>query len=356
MFIFYYAVLSEVTPPTALAAVAAAAITGGDVIATMWQALEVHAAGVPGAARVRAHRQRRRTCSCRATPGRSCGPPRCPCVAVAALAAVTGGWIVGPAALAGAAALRAGRACCCCTCNRVSIAIGLGFLAVAVVVHLVTRRPHARATPEGEPHETSPSAGPVVSPPSPWSAARPRARRCGGRQQPTAGSGRRPTARRRARRARADHHRDRQRHRRLLRARRRAGQLIIEPTPRSRRPPPRPARRCRTSSSWSPGEYDIAFSLADTAADAVAGKGCVHRAAGRSRRWPGSTPTTPTSWCSADAGITTMADMRGKRISTGSPKSGTEVIANRLLAGGRRWTRRPTCRRSGWSWARPSTA
>ena len=38
MFIFYYAVLSEVTPPTALAAVAAAAITGGNTIATMWQA------------------------------------------------------------------------------------------------------------------------------------------------------------------------------------------------------------------------------------------------------------------------------------------------------------------------------
>jgi len=37
MFIFYYAVLSEVTPPTALAAVAAAADTGGDVIRTMWQ-------------------------------------------------------------------------------------------------------------------------------------------------------------------------------------------------------------------------------------------------------------------------------------------------------------------------------
>jgi TRAP transporter 4TM/12TM fusion protein len=37
MFLFYYAVLSEVTPPTALAAVAAAAVTGGDVIRTMWQ-------------------------------------------------------------------------------------------------------------------------------------------------------------------------------------------------------------------------------------------------------------------------------------------------------------------------------
>jgi TRAP transporter 4TM/12TM fusion protein len=35
MFIFYYAVLSEVTPPTALAAVAASAITGGDAYRTM---------------------------------------------------------------------------------------------------------------------------------------------------------------------------------------------------------------------------------------------------------------------------------------------------------------------------------
>ncbi|GAA2831004.1 TRAP transporter permease [Kribbella solani] len=38
MFIFYYAVLSEVSPPTALAAVATAAITGGKVMPTMWQA------------------------------------------------------------------------------------------------------------------------------------------------------------------------------------------------------------------------------------------------------------------------------------------------------------------------------
>jgi TRAP-type uncharacterized transport system fused permease subunit len=39
MFVFYYSVLSEVTPPTALAAVGAAAITGARPIATMWQAL-----------------------------------------------------------------------------------------------------------------------------------------------------------------------------------------------------------------------------------------------------------------------------------------------------------------------------
>ena len=32
-----------------------------------------------------------------------------------------------------------------------------------------------------------------------------------------------------------------------------------------------------------------------------------------------------------DAGINSIADMRGKRVSTGSPNSGTEVIANRML-------------------------
>jgi TRAP-type uncharacterized transport system fused permease subunit len=36
MFIFYYAVLSEVSPPTALSPFAAAAITGGRPVRTMW--------------------------------------------------------------------------------------------------------------------------------------------------------------------------------------------------------------------------------------------------------------------------------------------------------------------------------
>ena len=36
MFIFYYAVLSEVSPPTAMSPFAAAAITGGKPVKTMW--------------------------------------------------------------------------------------------------------------------------------------------------------------------------------------------------------------------------------------------------------------------------------------------------------------------------------
>ncbi|SDN22094.1 TAXI family TRAP transporter solute-binding subunit [Allokutzneria albata] len=79
------------------------------------------------------------------------------------------------------------------------------------------------------------------------------------------------------------------------------------------------------------GDYDIAFSLADTAADAVAGKdsfaGKPQKIRALSRIYPNYTQVV----VRADSGINSVADMRGKRISTGSPKSGTELIANRLL-------------------------
>ncbi|VVJ16568.1 TRAP transporter solute receptor [Amycolatopsis camponoti] len=79
------------------------------------------------------------------------------------------------------------------------------------------------------------------------------------------------------------------------------------------------------------GNYDVAFSLADTAADAVRGKGSFdgkpQKIQALSRIYPNSTQVLVRT----DAGINTIADMKGKRISTGSPKSGTEVIANRLL-------------------------
>ncbi|HEX2131960.1 MAG TPA: TAXI family TRAP transporter solute-binding subunit, partial [Actinophytocola sp.] len=79
------------------------------------------------------------------------------------------------------------------------------------------------------------------------------------------------------------------------------------------------------------GDYDIAFSLADTAADAVEGTGTFdgkpQDIAALARIYSNYTQVV----VRADAGIETVADMRGKRISTGSPKSGTEVIANRLL-------------------------
>lgn len=82
------------------------------------------------------------------------------------------------------------------------------------------------------------------------------------------------------------------------------------------------------------GDYDVAFSLADTAADAVAGKGSFDgkpaKVAALGRIYSNSTQVV----VRADRGINSIADMRGKNISTGSPNSGTEVIANRLLQAG----------------------
>ncbi|MGH4023842.1 MAG: TAXI family TRAP transporter solute-binding subunit [Pseudonocardiaceae bacterium] len=79
------------------------------------------------------------------------------------------------------------------------------------------------------------------------------------------------------------------------------------------------------------GNYQVAFSLADTAADAVQGKGSFAGSpqpiAALARLYPNYTQVVVRT----DAGIASLADLRGKRVSTGSPKSGTEVIANRIL-------------------------
>jgi uncharacterized protein len=78
------------------------------------------------------------------------------------------------------------------------------------------------------------------------------------------------------------------------------------------------------------GDYDVAFSLADTAADAVTGKGSFdtpQKVTALARIYSNSTHVMVRT----DSGIKNVADMKGKKISTGSPKSGTEVIANRLL-------------------------
>jgi TRAP transporter TAXI family solute receptor len=78
------------------------------------------------------------------------------------------------------------------------------------------------------------------------------------------------------------------------------------------------------------GEYDVAFSLADTAADAASGKGAFtapQDIQALARIYSNYTHVV----VQKASGIKTMADFRGKRISTGSPRSGTEVIANRLL-------------------------
>ncbi|SIR88512.1 TAXI family TRAP transporter solute-binding subunit [Micromonospora avicenniae] len=78
------------------------------------------------------------------------------------------------------------------------------------------------------------------------------------------------------------------------------------------------------------GQYDVAFSLFDTAVNAVQGKESFTSAQpvqALARIYDNYTQVVVRN----DAGISSVADMRGKRISTGSPKSGTEVIAHRLL-------------------------
>jgi TRAP transporter TAXI family solute receptor len=78
------------------------------------------------------------------------------------------------------------------------------------------------------------------------------------------------------------------------------------------------------------GTYDIAFSLMDTAGDAVEGKDTFTEPQplqALTRLYPNYTQVL----VRADSKITSVKDMKGRRISTGSPGSGTEVIARRLL-------------------------
>jgi uncharacterized protein len=79
------------------------------------------------------------------------------------------------------------------------------------------------------------------------------------------------------------------------------------------------------------GGADIAFALGDTVADAVAGKAQFE---GRQvtictlgKLYNNFTQTVTTT----GTGIRTIADLRGKRVSVGSPGSGTEVLALRIL-------------------------
>lgn len=79
------------------------------------------------------------------------------------------------------------------------------------------------------------------------------------------------------------------------------------------------------------GGADIAFALGDTVADAVAGKaqfeGREITVCTLGKLYDNFTQAVTTS----GTGIRSVADMRGKRVSVGSPGSGTEVLALRLL-------------------------
>ena len=79
------------------------------------------------------------------------------------------------------------------------------------------------------------------------------------------------------------------------------------------------------------GKADIAFALADTVADAVSGRGAFAGAPVPAASLAVLYSNYTHLVTLAASRINTVADLRGKRVSTGSPGSGTEVIALRVL-------------------------
>jgi len=81
------------------------------------------------------------------------------------------------------------------------------------------------------------------------------------------------------------------------------------------------------------GKVDLAFTLADTLAEAVNGRGPF-----KDTGAVGSLRTLAVLYTNythvvtrADAGIRTIADLKGRTVSVGAPGSGTELVANRVL-------------------------
>jgi TRAP transporter 4TM/12TM fusion protein len=141
MFVFYYAVLSEVSPPTALAAVAAAAITGGDAFKTMlmtWR-YTLPAFLVPFAFVLTGNGGALLWLAPWPDVLLATGVS---IVAVAALAVTTGGWLVGPAQWP-ERLLCAVAAVLLLYLEPFPVMAGLAVLGLAVVVHLALRRTRA---------------------------------------------------------------------------------------------------------------------------------------------------------------------------------------------------------------------
>ena len=78
------------------------------------------------------------------------------------------------------------------------------------------------------------------------------------------------------------------------------------------------------------GASDVAFTLSDSAIDAVEGRAAFD-APLPLRALATLYPNITQVATMADSGIRTLEDLRGRRVSVGSPNSGTEVIALRLL-------------------------
>jgi TRAP transporter 4TM/12TM fusion protein len=158
MFIFYYSVLSEVSPPTALSPFAASAITGGKPIQTMWLTWRytlsaflvpfIFVMSGPGIGLLM-----------QGGPATVLLALAVSLVAVAALAVATGGWLFGLARWPERVLLGLGSLPML-VMEPMYIGIGLGIIGVGVLVHLIGLRSRADdpEAPQRERAGTPPAA------------------------------------------------------------------------------------------------------------------------------------------------------------------------------------------------------
>jgi TRAP-type uncharacterized transport system fused permease subunit len=138
MFIFYYAVLSEVSPPTALSPFAAAAITGGKPIRTMWLTWKytLPAFLVPFVF-VLAHEGE--GLLLQGSPATIAIATASAAAGVLGLAVATGAWVLGRARWPERLLFGAGGLSLMVTAP-IFIAAGLGLMATGFILHLAGRR------------------------------------------------------------------------------------------------------------------------------------------------------------------------------------------------------------------------
>ena len=148
MFIFYYAVLSEVSPPTALSPFAAAAITGGNPFRDDDADVEVHAAGVPRAVRVHAQPRRAGRAARRRRSATSLSASATAAVGVAALAAGFGRLDPGPAVACRSASRWRRAGLLLFYAAAWADLAGLAVIAVVLILHFI-RQPAAAGTADG---------------------------------------------------------------------------------------------------------------------------------------------------------------------------------------------------------------
>jgi TRAP transporter 4TM/12TM fusion protein len=140
MFIFYYAVLSEVSPPTALSPFAAAAITGGNPFKTMMVTWKYTLPAFIVPFMFTLNREHGTLLLALGDLDRIILATATACVAIVALVAGVGGWILRPANLIERLLLLPAAGLLLYT-GPLQDVIGLALFAAAVVIHVLRVRP-----------------------------------------------------------------------------------------------------------------------------------------------------------------------------------------------------------------------